>query len=68
VGPVGTTHLFFPNGDVFDTQVETLDDDREAVELTVQEGAARDPHPYAVYNEKTKQFVRATPDPIIIIY
>lgn len=68
VGPVGTIQLFFPNPDLFDTQVVTLNADQDSVELIVQEEAVPDPYPYAVYHEKTKQFVRATPDPIIIVY
>lgn len=65
VGPAGRTRLFFPDPELFDTEVETLDSKRDCLELTVGD-VEPNVYPYAVYNEKTKQFVRATPDPVII--
>lgn len=66
VGPVGTTRLFFPNRSLFDKQVVTLDAKTPSSTLTVQDDVGTDVYPYAVYNLETKQFVRATPDPVII--
>lgn len=66
-GPVGTVQLFFPNPDLFGTQLVTLDAESDSVTLTASDDAVPAPYPYAVYSEEIKRFVRATPDPIIIL-
>lgn len=69
VGPVGRTRLLFPHPELFDRDVAILDPnskENDCLRLTVEQDVEPNVYPYAVYNEETKQFVRATPDPVVI--
>jgi len=62
----GTIRLLFPDPDLFGCDAAELGPNDNSKPLPVQ-NAPYGVYPFAVYSEAINGFVRATPDPVIIV-